>query len=261
MQATLNRNDGVKRYLGLIDDKGHAAVAIGNPDYATRNAILVPGTGQDLSAFEGSDSKSLAMFRAALRADPSLNPSDVAVTTWMGYDRPMNLFEAASPDRARAGAEALDSFESGMRASHVGGPSIDTVIGHSYGSTEVGAAATGGHHLDVNNVIAVGSPGMLSHHAGDLNLDAGATVYGMRARNDIIEMVTDLTLGHDPAASEFGGTRLVAAPGPSSDPVGLTPSVAAHSSYWDYDNPALRNMGAVIAGVPAPQVIPNEGGR
>ncbi|MXO39739.1 hypothetical protein C6W93_23460 [Mycobacterium kansasii] len=261
VQATLNRNDGVKRYLGLIDDKGHAAVAIGNPDYATRNAILVPGTGQDLSAFEGSDSKSLAMFRAALRADPSLNPSDVAVTTWMGYDRPMNLFEAASPDRARAGAEALDSFESGMRASHVGGPSIDTVIGHSYGSTEVGAAATGGHHLDVNNVIAVGSPGMLSHHAGDLNLDAGATVYGMRARNDIIEMVTDLTLGHDPAASEFGGTRLVAAPGPSSDPVGLTPSVAAHSSYWDYDNPALRNMGAVIAGVPAPQVIPNEGGR
>ncbi|EUA08457.1 alpha/beta hydrolase family protein [Mycobacterium kansasii 732] len=261
VQATLNRNDGVKRYLGLIDDKGHAAVAIGNPDYATRNAILVPGTGQDLSAFEGSDSKSLAMFRAALRADPSLNPSDVAVTTWMGYDRPMNLFEAASPDRARTGAEALDSFESGMRASHVGGPSIDTVIGHSYGSTEVGAAATGGHHLDVNNVIAVGSPGMLSHHAGDLNLDAGATVYGMRARNDIIEMVTDLTLGHDPAASEFGGTRLVAAPGPSSDPVGLTPSVAAHSSYWDYDNPALRNMGAVIAGVPAPQVIPNEGGR
>ncbi|BCI90493.1 hypothetical protein NIIDMKKI_56990 [Mycobacterium kansasii] len=133
------------------------------------------------------------------------------------------------------------------------------MIGHSYGSTEVGAAATGGHHLDVNNVIAVGSPGMLSHHAGDLNLDAGATVYGMRARNDIIEMVTDLTLGHDPAASEFGGTRLVAAPGPSSDPVGLTPSVAAHSSYWDYDNPALRNMGAVIAGVPAPKSFQTRG--
>lgn len=256
VQADLNRKDGVPRYLGLIDDKGHAAVAIGNPDYATRDAILVPGTGQDLAAFEGSDSKSLAMYRAALRADPTLRPGDVAVTTWMGYDRPMDLFQAAWPDRAQAGGAALDAFEAGQRASHVGAPSIDTVVGHSYGSTLVGGAASGGNHLDANNVIAVGSPGMLVHHAGDLNLDPGANVYSMRARNDIIELVTDMTLGHDPAAADFGATRLFAASGPSSDPLGLSPSVAAHSSYWDYDNPALRNMGAVIAGVPPPQPIP-----
>jgi len=261
VQVTLNRNDGVKRYLGLVDDKGHGAVAIGNPDYAIRNALFVPGTGQDLPTFEGSDLKSLRMYNAALNANPDLQPGGVAVTTWMGYDRPMDLFEAASPDRARAGAEALDSFQSGIRASHVGAPSIDTVIGHSYGSTVVGAAAIAGHHLDANNVIAVGSPGMLCHHASDLHLDAGATVYGMRAHNDIIEAVTGLTLGHDPAAQEFGGTRLLAAPGPSSDPIGLTPSVAAHSSYWSEGNPGLINMGAVIAGVPPPRVIPNDGGH
>jgi hypothetical protein len=260
VQADLNRSDGVRRYLGLIDDKGHGAVAIGNPDYAKRSAILVPGTGQDVSAFEDSDLKSLRMYDAALRVDPTLRPGDVAVATWMGYERPMNLFEAASPDRARAGAAALDSFQNGQRASHVGGPSIDTVIGYSYGSTEVGAAATGGHHLDADNVIAVGSPGMLAHHAGDLNLTPGANVYAMRAHNDIIELVTGLTLGRDPVAPEFGGTRLLAAPGSSSDPTGLTPSVAAHSSYWDYDNPPLRNMGAVIAGVMPPQILPNDGG-
>ncbi|OBG72819.1 MULTISPECIES: alpha/beta hydrolase [unclassified Mycobacterium] len=260
VQKTLDRTDGQKRYLGLIDDKGHAAVAIGNPDYATRNAILVPGTGQDLTTFEGADGKSLAMYGAALRADPTLKPGDVAVTTWMGYDRPMNVFEAASPGPAHAGAQGLDDFESGLRASHVGAPSTDTVIGHSYGSTQVGAAAGGGHHLDVNNVIAVGSPGMLVHHAGDMSLDPGAHVYAIRARNDIIGLVTDKTLGHDPTASDFGATRLWAAPGSSSDDLGLTPSIAAHSSYWDYDNPALRNMGAVIAGVTPPQVIPNDGG-
>lgn len=260
VQADLNRKDGVQRYLGVIDDKGHGAVAIGNPDYAKRNAILVPGTGQDLAAFEGSDSKSLAMYSAALRADPSLKPGDVAVTTWMGYDRPMDLFQAASPDRAHAGAGALDSFETGERASHVGTPSVDTVIGHSYGSTLVGGAASGGHHLDANNAIAVGSPGMLVQHAGDLDLAPGAHVYSMRARNDIIELVTDMTLGHDPLANDFGATRLWAAPGPSSDPLGLTPSVKAHSSYWDYGNPALRNMGAVIAGVTPPEIIPNDGG-
>ncbi|MEE6139568.1 alpha/beta hydrolase [Mycobacterium sp. 050128] len=260
MQTVLNRDDGVRRYLGLIDNQGRGAVAIGNPDYARRNAILVPGTGQDLATFEGSDLKSLAMYNSAMAADPNLRPGDVAVTTWMGYDRPMDLFEAAWPDRARAGGGALDAFESGQRASHVGAPSIDTVIGHSYGSTLVGAAASGGHHLDANNVIAVGSPGMLVQHAGDLNLEPGANVYAMRARNDIIELVTDMTLGHDPAANDFGATRLFAAAGPSSDPLGLTPSVAAHSSYWSEGNPALLNLGAVIAGVPPPQAIPNGGG-
>lgn len=260
VQATLNRDDGVGRYLGLIDNNGHAAVAIGCPDRANRNALFVPGTGQDLPTFAGSDLKSLRMYYAAMSANPDLRPVDVAVTTWMGYDRPMNLFEAASADRARAGAQALDSFESGMRASHAGAPSTDTVIGHSYGSTLIGAAATGGHHLDANNVIAVGSPGMLARHASDLNVDPGATIYGMRARNDIIEMVTDLTLGADPVSPDFGGTRLLAAPGPGSDPMGVTPSVAAHSSYWSAGNPALLNMGAVIAGVPPPSVIPDDAG-
>lgn len=138
-----------------------------------------------------------------------------------------------------------------MRASHVGTPSTDTVIGHSYGSTVVGAAASGGHHLDANNVIAVGSPGMLVGQASDLSLDPGATVYAMTARNDAIGLVTDMTLGSDPVASGFGATRLWAAPGPSSDPLGLTPSIAAHSDYW-LPGPGLDNLGAIIAGVSAP---------
>jgi hypothetical protein len=83
----------------------------------------------------------------------------------------------------------------------------------------------------------------------------------MRAHNDLIEVVTDLTLGHDPAAPEFGGTRLLAATGPSSDPIGLTPSVAARSSSWTEGNPGLLNMGVVIAGIPPPNVIPNAGGH
>ena len=83
--------------LGFIDDQGHAAVSVGNPDTAGRNAILVPGTGQDMAAFQGSNGKSEAMFRAALLADPTLSANDVAVTTWMGYDRPMDLYEAAFP--------------------------------------------------------------------------------------------------------------------------------------------------------------------
>ena len=104
----------------------------------------------------------------------------------------------------------------------------------------------------MDNVIAVGSPGMLVPHAGDLSLDQGADVYAMQARNDIISLATDTTLGPDPVDKDFGATRLYADAGPSSDPLGLTPSVDAHSSYWNAGNEALANMGAVIAGVTPP---------
>ncbi|WP_443732536.1 alpha/beta hydrolase [[Mycobacterium] fortunisiensis] len=249
----------VQRYLGYLDDQGHASVSIGDPDNASRSAIFVPGTGQGMATSDGSDNKSLKMYQAALAADPTLSPQDVSVTTWMGYDRPMDLIEAADPEYAANGGSALDTFLDGMHASHNGPPALDTVIGHSYGSTLVGGAATSGGHLAAENVIAVGSPGMLTQHAGDLNLEANANVYSITAKNDIIHAATDMTLGADPFGTDFGATRLDASPGPPWGP-GL-PSVPAHSSYWDPGNPALENMGAIIAGLPPTDLAPPEARR
>jgi hypothetical protein len=249
VQNTLNSPDGLPRYLGVIDDKGHAVVSINNPDTAKRTATFVPGTGQDLSRFDASAAKSDQMYWATRNADRTLQAGDVSVITWMGYDRPMNLIEAAHTSYAHGGATALDDFQAGLRASHndavAGGPSLNTVIGHSYGSTELGAAALGGRHLDANNVIAVGSPGALVGQAGDLNLDPGARVFATRAQNDIIGTVTGV-LGPDPMSSRFGAIPFEAAPGPGW-PLGL-PSVGAHGSYWTDGNPALMNMGRIIAG-------------
>jgi hypothetical protein len=248
VRATLTNEP--RRYLGLLDEFGRGAVSIGNPDTARRNAVFVPGTGQGLARLRFSDDKAMAMYTAALLADPGLRPDDVAVTTWMGYDRPMDLSHAAFPQPAHGGADRLDAFENGQRASHVGAPSVDTVIGHSYGSTVVGAAAAGAHHLDADNVIAVGSPGMMVDRASALDLHSGAHVYVMRAQNDVISMggaVTAWTLGTDPIAPGFGAARLAADPGPAG-PLGF-PSIAAHSSYWQDGNVALRNFGAVIAGI------------
>ena len=252
VEATLNKS-GPHRYLGQLDQWGHGAVAINNPDTAKRNAILVPGTGQDLTTMDGADAKSLAMYQAALRADPGLGAQDVAVTTWMGYDRPMDLGQADFPGPAQASAAALDSFEAGQRASHVGAPSIDTILGHSYGSTMVGAAASGGHNLGVDNIVAVASPGMLADSVHDLSLNPGGHVYAMLAENDIIGPAgvgTQWTLGYEPTSPQFGAMRLDADPGPAG-PLG-SPSIDAHSSYWNPGNKALSNMGAVIAGTPPP---------
>jgi hypothetical protein len=79
------------------------------------------------------------------------------------------------PSYAVDGAEGLADFQAGMRASHndlaTGGPSTNTLFGHSAGSTISGAAVLNGNHLDVDNFVAVGplGPGsvvcMLSEHA------------------------------------------------------------------------------------------------
>lgn len=251
VQKSLESPDGLPRYLGLVDDQGHAAVSINDPDTAKRNGTFVPGTGQDLSRLEFSTEKSEQMFQATLRADPNLKPGDVSMTTWMGYDRPMNIVtDAPSTSYAHNGAQALDDFQSGMRASHndlaTGGDSLNTVIGHSYGSTLVGAAGLDGHHLDANNVISVGSPGMLTDNASNLSLADGAHVFASRAENDIIGIATYATLGPDPMGAGFGGIPFEAAPGPAG-PFG-SPTIDAHSSYWSAGNPALANMGRIIAG-------------
>jgi hypothetical protein len=257
VQNAMNAPPGTpKRYLGFLDDKGHAAVSIGNPDTATRNAILVPGTGDDLTTMSGNTDRATAMWGAALKANPRLQPGDVAVTAWFGYDRPMSVLEQAPwPSYAQHGAGALDSFESGMRASHVGAPSVDTVVGHSYGTALVGAAASGEHRLAADNVVAVASPGMLADHAGDLNINPGGTVYAMTDPHDPIgpaNLFTQFTLGPDPTGASFGAHNLYAGSGAGSGPGGLIPTGAAHGSYWDPGTPSLKNLGAVIAKVPAP---------
>lgn len=75
-------------------------------------------------------------------------------------------------------------------------------IGHSYGSTLTGAAGLDGNHLDANNLVAVGSPGILADNASDLSLAPGANVFASRAENDIIGIATYATLGPDPMARQ-----------------------------------------------------------
>jgi hypothetical protein len=147
-----------------------------------------------------------ALLQSTLRADITSNRA-VSVTTWMGYDSPMNVFtDAPSTSYAHDGAPALDSFQAGLRASHddvaAAGRSVNTVIGHSYGSTLVGAAGVAGY-LDANNVVTVGNPGVLAEHATDLNLAPGAHVFATRAENDLAAASLDRD-DHVPAGPDPG---------------------------------------------------------
>ncbi|ORA76149.1 alpha/beta hydrolase [Mycolicibacter kumamotonensis] len=253
MQADPN---GPPRYLSYLDNQGHAAVSIGNPDTASHNAVFVPGTGADLTTMGDNARRAADMHGAAVAANPNLQAGDVSVTTWMDYDRPMSVpLQAPWPSYAQHGAGALDSFENGMRASHIGAPSTDTVIGHSYGTTLVGAAVSDGHQLAADNVIAVASPGMLVNHASDLNINPGGAVYAMTDPSDPIipaNIFTSHTLGPNPMGADFGARDLQAGSGAGTGPGGLLPGLHTHGSYWNPNTPSLANLGAVIAGVPVP---------
>jgi hypothetical protein len=101
---------------------------------------------------------------------------------------------------------------------------------------------------------------MLVDHAGDLNINPGGTVYAMTDPFDPIgpaNIFTSHTLGPNPMGADFGAHDLYAGSGAGAGPGGLFPSLDTHGSYWNFDTPALENLGAVIAGMPAPH--PAEG--
>jgi hypothetical protein len=56
--------------------------------------------------------------------------------------------------------------------------------------------------------------------------------------------------GPDPTGSQFGAHVFAANPGTEGPWYQDGYSGAAHSQYWDNKNPALENMGCIIAGVP-----------
>ncbi|MFF5919306.1 alpha/beta hydrolase [Streptomyces flavochromogenes] len=58
-------------------------------------------------------------------------------------------------------AGTLRDFTGGLRASHQGEPTHLTVVGRSYGSMMVGTADSGGKGLGADDMIVVGSPGLV----------------------------------------------------------------------------------------------------
>ncbi|GAA1640937.1 hypothetical protein GCM10009744_33580 [Kribbella alba] len=265
LQAIQNRLDSTKAgqppaFLLKLDPTGDgkAVVAIGNPDTAANVVTSVPGTGASLGGIGGDLNRSDRLWQSSqLAGSPS-----TAVVAWLGYDAPDSLLDATSESYADGGEKALQDFQNGLRATHQGAPSQNTVLGHSYGTTAVGHAARDGS-LDADRLVFVASPGVGAEHATDLHLDGvdqavvPQRVYSTVAQNDFINEVnhglpfTDI-LGPDPADPDFGGRTFDSPPG-EDGPLGL--DLDAHSAYFDDGsepgkprNPALDAMGDIIAG-------------
>ncbi|MEU6644194.1 alpha/beta hydrolase [Saccharomonospora sp. NPDC046836] len=257
--------------LGLnTRDDGKAIVSAGNPDTAADVATYVPGTGSELASIGGDIDRSDRMVRAAQRA----GSTSTAVITWLGYDAPDSILDAASESYADNGRGALAGFTDGLRATHEGPPSHNTVIGHSYGTTLIGHAASDGG-LNTDDLVFVGSPGVGVDDVSQLKLDGvdqadiGKRVHSTVAEHDIIRLANievvppgagefpgygqepiDIAHGPDPTDPDFGGQVFTSDPG-TEGPVYLGGlSGAAHSEYWNLRSTSLTNMGRIIAGEP-----------
>ncbi|APE34018.1 hypothetical protein BOX37_08575 [Nocardia mangyaensis] len=255
-----NADTGEPRMLLGLDDKSgervQAIVADGNPDTASHVTTYVPGTGSQPAKLEGD------MERVDRMTDQAENSGAAKPVTiaWMGYDAPPELGDATQRDYAAAGAPALNAFQDGLRITHEGEPSRNTVLGHSYGTTVVGLSAAEGRTLDADTVVMVASPGAGVDSARDLSLTGVEDgqqykhVYSTRAENDPTPLYENLPgwipgvdrHGEDPTESEFGGQVFTSDPGSRTPLVGY--SGASHSEYWEPGSASLVNIGQIIAG-------------
>ena len=227
-----------------------AIVAISNPDTADNVAIFVPGTGTDVGSLGGNLDR-MADLQAQAETIPGSGTTSTIV--WLGYDAPDHIPAAVLSGYATDGAPALRDFTFGLREAHQGPEARVTVIGHSYGSTVVGTAdAMAGEGLAVNDIIAMGSPGM-GYEADERRPGWGP----FRIDSPLVDDISDMHIGADhfwagaasndpvsyaevhgnsPVDWSFGGQRIT------------TEGASGHSEYWNPGTEALRNQAYILTG-------------
>jgi len=214
------------------EDSGKAIVAIGNPDTADNVNTYVPGTGSSLSGSGGLLNRADTMAFDAQRLGGG---DETATVMWLGYDAPDTLIEATDGRWAEGGADDLESFTKGLRATAEGEPANLSLTGHSYGSTMVGTAAAQ-QGVDADNLILVASPGTSVDTASALGVDEN---HVWATRNDEDAIQYGPVHGEAPVNDEFGANTFTSdSPREASSPwrfwEGATEN---HSSYWDQDDP------------------------
>ncbi|MEV7783184.1 alpha/beta hydrolase [Kitasatospora sp. NPDC088351] len=241
IKEKLDKNDTTdesrRLYLLGIDPEaygsdGRAIVATGNPDKAQHTAVFVPGTNTDFNSVPGQIDhikKLQDVTRDRLKAG-----ENVSVISYLGYDTPESLPEAANPMRGIDGAEDMRRFSDGLRVAHGEPKSHVTYVAHSYGSYAVGVAASGGDGLHADDIVALGSPGMGVLDADQLNIDPEHVWIG-EASDDPTRLVGGATLGPSPHIWGFGGNNIHI-------------DTSGHGGYWDDGSDSLLNQAKIIAG-------------
>ncbi|MER7752787.1 alpha/beta hydrolase [Kitasatospora sp. NPDC097643] len=247
--------------------KGHAIIAVNNPDTANNVSTYVPGTGARLGSINSDINRSDLMVQSANDANRKAgDKSTTSSITWVGYDAPQSIIpEAADDSYAKNAEDKLHNFEVGLHATHDGKIGNNTVLAHSYGTTTVGYAMRD-KGLPVDNVVLIASPGTGVEHAKDLRIDPNH-VYAAQSQADAIGWAAAVDPGGmadnfvDNVKSSWGfgdgdhhliHGRQTTVPQFGAQVLPTNPE-GGHSDYWNDDSPTLPAMGRIIAGKPVYQ--------
>ncbi|MFF5783669.1 alpha/beta hydrolase [Streptomyces sp. NPDC012693] len=232
---------------------GRAIIANGNPDTADHTAVYVPGTTTNLKDFDGNIKRMTETWLETSKWAPGQNVSTI---TWFGYEAPQSIApDAMQKEWAHNGSPQLLRFMDGLETVQGGADnSHTTIIGHSYGSTVVGDASNKGD-LAADDIVAVGSPGMLTGKAEDLDVGKDH-VWSEAAWNDVVPAggkVAGLG-GHTWGVETWNGIPFNAGyvqTVPSDELFGahrMDVDTSGHSDYWTRDSESLKNQAKVVAG-------------
>lgn len=210
----------------LEHGEGHLVAVVGDLAEAGTVTTLVGGVGSaDPAGWPGQLDRARTIAQA----------TDGAAVVWVNRPVPPTVGHALAREPALAAGADLRDFQAELARRHPGQHRI--VLGHSYGSVVVGAAASGGRGLHADDVVLLGSPG------------AGVTrVQEMVLRGENPQ-VHAMTNPPDPIAWAANGRAGVHGPDPTSPGFGaqVWPGDVAgdHSSYWS--DPVLLERLAGLA--------------
>lgn len=282
---SVKQHDGQPpRYLLGFEHDGRSITAVGNPDTASHTVVFAPGTFTSHHAlnpyperagvknwFGAMDRFEKPGYMEVCRRiheqlSDKFNSDHVAVVDYQKYHAPQSLVNpvtgAPNARFAHDGAAELRNHCDRLQFTNQVADHQLWVAGHSYGTVLVGEAAQGGHGLNADGIINLGSPGLRVADVSGLilkgeHLNPGdAPVHTMTRSDDPIRVVDKarqlhldaLGIGHGlmPHHREFGGQVWDADGVAHRDP---------HNAYFDRGNVALRNIADIVAGgePPPPQ--------
>jgi hypothetical protein len=248
MQALQQRlstdQPGGPAYLLKIDptNLGKTIFAINNPDTSHNVATMVPGIHTKLSG--GVVRQYITAGDNITQAAQAKGPGQTtSVIEYLNYDAPQSITGANTQKNADDAVGDLNNFLTGLSITHNPNDTMHSVlIGHSYGSTVVGDAASTPDGPKLDDVILLASPGAIARNASQLNAPADHVWTGLNQYDPIQISDGFDKLGPNPYDVSWGATQF------NCDSPPEWPDAATHDSYWDRNSDSIGNIANIIDG-------------
>ena len=241
-----------ERKLLVCDRSGErlkVAIGIGDFDKAQHIGVFVPGKG---TTVRGSLLNYVTKSEGLITAAQKVRESSYATVAWLGYDAPLSIPDVANTHRANAGADRLENFLEGVSAVYgEKGQKVHlTLLGHSYGSTTSGIAASHVQPNVVDDLVLFGSPGSGVQLGAEYRVPEGHRwVSAVPYPGDMVQGIgTDINFGRNP--TEMQAFRHISGDATEGETYRtFTHPFGNHSTYLENNTETQKNMAEIVAGL------------